>query len=252
MKTLIPSNIFAAIFAFLLSDDKKAGVTAKPSSLICTELEKGNADIAIIPSLDLMKHRNLFVSKSFAISFDGMLSNSYLYFKPNQNDFKSLYLRGDVSTNEVVLSKILFAEKYSSEIDIRLDTGKINTEENNYLICGDDNFGKSYLNNGISFSDDIADLINYPYTNYLLASRDESALHNFTEGLKGIDKLVEDKIGSFIEIMKINKEAEDLILENINSIYYELTENEIFGLNELLRLPYFHGIIEDVIEIKFI
>ena len=32
----------------------------------------------------------------------------------------------------------------------------------------------------------------------------------------------------------------------------EQSENEIEVINKLLKLPYFHGLIEDVVEVKFV
>ena len=42
------------------------------------------------------------------------------------------------------------------------------------------------------------------------------------------------------------------LIENFDSIYYELTDNELDGLNDMLRLPYYHGIIKEVVELNLI
>jgi predicted solute-binding protein len=252
MKLVIPSNIYSAFFALSLNDDQKAEVVSKPSSLITNELQTGNADIALIPSLDLIKHKELYISNKFGISFDGYLSNSYLYFKPNQNDFKSLLVRGDISTNEIILSKIIFAEMYDSQIEIKLDTTETNLDESNYLICGDDNFKAKFFNKGLSFSDEVAELLDFPYTHYLLASKDKTLLENFIKTLDSLDKRIEDNLGKYLQTMNYKTDVQEIIKANMNTVYYEITDNESEGLNELLRLPYFHGLIEEVVEIKFV
>ena len=252
MKIIIPSNIYSAIFALTLNDEQKSTVISKPSSLISKELETGHADIALIPSLDLINNREFFISRKFGISFDGYLSNSYLYFKPSQNDFKDLLVQGDVSANEIILSKIIFSEMYDSQVDIKLDTADVNMDASNYLICGDDNFKNIFFNKGLSFSDEVAELLDFPYTHYLLASKDKSLLEEFTETLENLDKRIEDNIGKYLQTLNHKSEVQDIIKENMNTVYYELTDNETEGLNELLRLPYFHGIMEEVVEIKFV
>ena len=252
MNIVIPSNIYSAIFALTLNDELKTSVSSKPSSLISKDLETGSADIALIPSLDLINNRELFVSSKFGISFDGYLSNSYLYFKPSQNDFKDLLVQGDVSSNEIILSKIIFSEMYDSQVEIKLDTTEINMEENNYLICGDDNFKNKFFNKGLSFSDEVAELLDFPYTHYLLASKDKSLLEEFTNTLENLDKRIEDNIDKDLQTLNHKSVVQNIIKENMNTVYYELTENETEGLNELLRLPYFHGIMEEVVEIKFV
>ncbi len=40
--------------------------------------------------------------------------------------------------------------------------------------------------------------------------------------------------------------------ENVNSIISRLTENERKALIDLIRLLYFTGVVEDMIEIKFV
>jgi predicted solute-binding protein len=252
MNIVIPSNIYSAIFALTFNDELKTSVSSKPSSLISKDLESGSADIALIPSLDLINNRELFVSSKFGISFDGYLSNSYLYFKPSQNDFKGLLVQGDVSSNEIILSKIIFSEMYDSQVEIKLDTEEINMEENNYLICGDDNFKNKFFNKGLSFSDEVAELLDFPYTHYLLASKDKSLLEEFTNTLENLDKRIEDNIEKYLQTLNHKSVVQTIIKENMNTVYYELTENETEGLNELLRLPYFHGIMEEVVEIKFV
>ncbi|MBL1212030.1 MAG: hypothetical protein HND52_01615 [Ignavibacteriae bacterium] len=252
MKLVIPQNIYSAFFALSLDDKQKENVISKPSSLITKSIQSGEADIALIPSLDLINNRELFVSQKIAISFDGFLSNAYLYFKPNQNDFKNLFLQGDVSANEVILSKIIFSEMYDSQVEIKLDTEETKLEKFNYLICGDENYNKKLMNKGLSFADEIAEYLDFPYTNYLLAAKNENALTEFTQSLTDLDKKVEDNIGNYLDKMQYQKELTETLKANINSVYFELTDNEIDGLNELLRLPFFHGIIEEVVEINYV
>lgn len=252
MKFLIPSNLFTAIFALNLPQAYKETIETKPASIIVNDIENGSAELGLIPSLDLINHKDLFVSKNVAISFDGDISNSYLYFKPNQNNFSTIKLQGDVTSNEVILSKILFKERFGSEVEIVLDTDDIEIKKNNYLLCGNINFEKKYFNKGVSFSDQVAEMINYPYSQYLLVSKNEDILKQINSELKDFDKVIEDNIEDNLSKIRFDKDIQSFIIEEFNSVYYEMTQNEVDGLLDLLKQPYFYGMIEEIPELKLI
>jgi hypothetical protein len=183
MRILIPQNVYSAIFAMTLPDEMKKFVEVKPSSVICTELEKDANAVGLMPSLDLYKHKELFVSSKLGISFDGVLSNTYIYFEPEQLDFTDLFLRGDVSTNEIILSKIMFSEKYSRDVNVVLDTKEIDFANNNYIIAGNENLEYNPIDKGMSFADQIASMIDYPYVNFVVASQKEGNIIELDETL---------------------------------------------------------------------
>ena len=252
MKLVIPQNIFSALFTFALSDDIKSETVVKPSSLITAELKNGNADIALIPSLDLNKHNDLFISGKYAISFDGMLSNSYLYFKPNQNSFNEIFLRGDVCSNEIILSKIFFTEQFNSDLTIHLDTNLLELSEKNYLIAGNDNLNDELFTKGISFADEVAGMIDFPYVNYVLASIDEEPIKELHKVLGSLEEKIESKLEPMLSKLSLGESISSHIDENFGSVYFDLTDNEITGLEELLRLPYYKGVFEELFELKLV
>lgn len=253
MKFITPKNIFTSLLLTSLSNEMNLDVQFKEASLISTELESNNDLLGIIPSCDLIKHQDLFVSRKIALSFDGILSNAYFYFTPNQNKFTDLYLSGDVSSNEIILSKILFKERYSSEIQLHLDTEKINRDEKNYLIIGDRNLGNGLYSGGLSYSDELSTMIFLPYVNFVIASKSKELIESFNNAIKNnVDDDVENSLKDYLDKSDLGIEIQNFISENFNSVYYEMTESEKEGLMELLQLPYFHGIYDDLFEVKFI
>ena len=252
MKVYLPKNIFSAVFVYGLSSKADENFIFEPSSVLSTKLDEDENAVGLIPSLDLIKHKNLFVSKNTGISFDGSLSNSFLYFVPKQQNFSDLFLKGDISLNEILLAKILFSEKYGTEIVITLDTKPSDFSSNNYLIAGNENFDSEKIDEGISFADEISDLIDYPYVNYLVASASETSLKQFTSNISQLDRKLEDSLSQILNSLKISDSHKKYITDNFNSIYFDLTDNELRGLEELLRLPYYKGIIEEVCELKLI
>ncbi|MFC2133265.1 hypothetical protein ACFLTH_01495 [Bacteroidota bacterium] len=252
MKLIIPRNIYSAIFALSLPDEMKESIMVESSSLIIRELKNGNADIGLIPSIDLLKHNDLFVSKKIGISFDGLLSNSYLHLIPETSTFSDVYLNGDVSLNEIVLTKIIFKERFKSEVTIHLDSNPLEFGKKNYLIVGKDNDSEENFDKGISFSDLIAEIIDRPYVNFVLVSPDKNKLKNFTEKMENWDKKIEDNLEDYLNNIDEREEVSEFIRLNFNSAYFEITENEMEGLNDLLKLPFYHGMIDEIVELKWI
>lgn len=252
MKIYVPANIYSALLGLYLPDELKNGVEILPSSMIAKKVMENEEGVGLIPSLDLLKLPDLKLSKKIALSFDGALSQSYFYFVPEQNKFDKILMRGDVSTNEIILSKILFNERYDLNPEVVLDTGDLDTNEHNYLISGQENNDLVVKHNGVSFADQIAEFIDYPYVNFVLASKDESAVEQVSNSLKDLDLKIEENIVTLLDKIQLPSELNKFMTENIDTVYYEMTENEVEGLHELLKLPFFHGIVDDMIELKFV
>ncbi len=249
MKIVFPNNIFAKALAASLPEDISSGIYYKESSLIVTELETGKADLAMLPSCDLLKREDLFISGKTALSLDGELSNSYFYFNTQQLD--EIHLRGDICSNDVILSKILFKEKYDSVPQIVLDTKPEFIDGRNYLIAGGENFTASKYEKGLSFADELSALLFMPYVNYVISSKSENFIQEFEKHTHEIDAKIEDNLESFLAGADLEPSVKGFFLENFNNVYFEMTDVEKDGLVELLKMPYFHGIIEELHELKF-
>ncbi len=250
MNILFPENIFSVLITSVLPENIKKEIKFTSSSVISNEIEAGKADAAIIPSCDLLKHPDFFISTKLAFSFDGQLSASYLYFVPGQNKLADLYLTGDVNSNDVILSKIVFNERYSSQVQIHLANEY--DDSKNFLIAGYKNFTDGKFTRGLSFADELSTMLFLPYVNFILVAKDESILKSLDNNFTGIDEQIEDNIENVIDSLQLDSIAKEFITQNFNSIYYEMTNDEVDSLTELIRLPYYHGITEDLIDLKFV
>ncbi|MCU7491601.1 MAG: hypothetical protein HF312_03515 [Ignavibacteria bacterium] len=252
MKLIFPKNIYTSMLREVLPRELKDNLTFREASVLSTELENGNADVALLPACDLIKHPHFLVSSRVAISFDGLLSNAFYYFVPEQNRFSDIFMHGDISTNEIILSKILFKEKYSADVQIHLETGKIDTSQKNYLIVGDDNLDHGRFNSGISLSDEVSEMLFMPYVNFVAAAKEASYLEELHHALHDTDVLIEDNLDKLLKNFEIDEPSKEVIKNNFNSVYFEMTNSETDALKELLQLPYFHGITDDMVELKFV
>jgi hypothetical protein len=236
----------------VLPESLKKDLAFREASILSTELENGNCDLAIVPSCDLLKHPHFWVSSKVAISFDGLLSNAFFYFMPEQNKFSDIFMKGDISTNEIILSKILFKEKYSTDVQIHLETGQVVPGLKNYLMVGDINLEQGRFNSGMSLSDEISEMLFMPYVNFVAVAKERSFLEELHEALKDTDVLIEDNLDKLLKTFEIDENSKETIKNNFNSVYFEMTDAEVEALKELLQLPYFHGITDDMVEVNFV
>jgi hypothetical protein len=91
-----------------------------------------------------------------------------------------------------------------------------------------------------------------PYVNYIFASNNKESLMELNGYMDNINDKIIKNAGPIIEKSQFDAISKKYIVDNINSVYYDITKNEINSLNELIKLLFFHGIIDDIFEIKFI
>ena len=143
MKLYLPDNVFARVFFEELVNEVKEKVNFLPSSILSKTLNDNKFSAALIPTLELITNKNLFVSRSVGISFEGPLSNSFIFYEPGLKEIEKIKLAGDISSMEVILTKIIFKELYNSDIEIAIQTKLDDKISGNYLIAGDENFNNA-------------------------------------------------------------------------------------------------------------
>ena len=117
------------MIALFLPEELRNNLSFQPASSISAALDMERNSIGLIPALDILNHRKLVVSSKYGISFEGSLCNTYIYFSENRS-VKSLNITGDVSSSEVILSRILFKEVYNLEVEAAL-SASLKKENNN-------------------------------------------------------------------------------------------------------------------------
>ena len=250
-KIFLPQNIFSRILLSEIEDNSLLDVQFIPSSLIAKRISKEESAVGLIPTMDLISNKDLYVSSEIGISFDAMLSNAYIHFKEEQETINELFMKGDISTNEVILSKILFKEFYDVDIKPTLLNKVIKDFDDNILIAGDENFERELFLNGLSFSEEIIELIDAPYVNFVLASASEALLNEFNNNYKqdfkkrhseNFKNLFPDFPESSLEFLSVN----------IQHLVFDFDEQDKEGINLLLQMPYYHGLIKEMIDVKFV
>jgi hypothetical protein len=252
MKLILPDNIFSRLFANNLPEEIKGKAVYLPAPAIPSELKKDPLAAGLITPMDILNIPEVFISSKAGISFEGALSNSYIYFQPEQKDFKSLSLFGDVTSLEIILSKIFFKENYNTDIEVELLSSFTKAEGKNILVTGDLNFVSMNFNTGLSFAEEMTDLLSLPFVNFILASFSTDILEDMHSAVSGISTKIYDMIEKDYKDEHIPLEAKLFIKENAPSLIYEFEAQDIDDIHQLVRLPYFYGIVSDIIEPKFV
>lgn len=250
-KFYLPKNIFSQILISEIEDQSDLEIEFFPAALIVKEISKHKDSLGLIPSLDLITNKDLFISSEIGISFNALLSNSYIHFKEEQETIDELFLKGDVSSNEVILSKILFKEFYDVEIKTTLLNKEVSDFNDNLLIIGDENYEKELFLNGLSFAEEIIELISAPYINFVLASASDEAIKEFNS--RHNNSFKNGHAENFEKLFPTFPQTSlDFLSVNIQHLVFDFEEQDREGITQLLQMPYYHGMIKDIIDVKFV
>jgi hypothetical protein len=121
----------------------------------------------------------------------------------------------------------------------------------NTLIVGDENYEKELFLNGLSFAEEIIELLDAPYVNFALSSSSDILLKDFADKYR--DNLLQGHTHDYEKLLdKVTRTSLDFISVNIQHIVFDLEDQDLEGIKSLLQLPYYHGIIKDIIDVKFV
>jgi hypothetical protein len=252
MKILLPDNIFTRILSPVFTEKDIIKLRYFPSGLLSKKtLEIKNA-IGLIPTMDLLNHKELFISHSLGVSFDESIGNSYIYFDQKEKLVDEIVLGGDVSTNEAILTKILFSENYGIDVHLSIEKTNGGSSSKNHILVGDRNFIEDKIDSGLSFTEEMIELTSAPYVNFVFASESDNELKKF-----------HSKYGEIIselnptEVFENNNEgftllSKNYLVENLQHVVFNFDEQDLEGMKQLLHLPYYRGIITDLIDVKFV
>ena len=126
--------------------------------------------------MDIIDNREFFISKEKTVTFDDELSNTYIYYSQNKVFDKEIIISGDLSKNDIILSKIVFEEILNEKVNISVSKETKFDLSKNIVLVGEDNFLKSDFKKGISLELQIIDILELPYVNFSFASLNKESI----------------------------------------------------------------------------
>lgn len=252
MQIFLPENVFSKILRTSIKDIESPNLNFLPAALLSQVISENQDAVALIPTLDLINHTDFYVSRKVGITFDESISNSYIYFKRGEDAIREIILAGDVSSNEGILTKILFAEIYGVDVDLIFEKINGSSSSKSRILVGDRNFFEGNLSSAISFTEEIIELISAPYVNFVFASKSAAKLKELHS--KYFELIASINPSEKFEEIKENYsiDIQNYLIENLQHMMFNFDEQDIEGIKLLLQLPYFHGIIKDIVDVKFV
>jgi len=249
MDLFLPNNVFTRLINRRLQG---INVYFVPAAMVAKKIRETSGSAGFIPTSDLITNRELFVSQSNGISFEGNLCNAYIYYLSKDSALKEMNILGDISTLEILLSKIFLKEMYNADIEVKIWRENNGRNKGNFIVVGDENFKDDKFVDGISFSEEIIETLNLPFVNYVVASTEADVIKQVNEHLKGVSNFIYDKIEENDFGKDLSGTSKNYIIENIPSFILDFEENDIEGIKQLIQLLYFHRIIDDIFDINFV
>ena len=250
MKIFFPDNVFSKILFNNLPEEGKNLISFKESAALSMEVRKDSSSIALMPVSDIITNKEFFVSSSLGISFEESLCNSYIYYNSEEEIINEFKLAGDISTVEAIIGLIFFKENYDLDFKMNIALNDDELKTSNHILTGNKNFIDEKYEKGISFAEEIIELISAPFVNYVLASGDDKNLKKysdkFSEAMKDLNRQDIKIPGSYSD------ETKSYITENLPTVIYNLDKQDKEGIRQVVSLPFYHGIIKDMIDIKFV
>ena len=84
-KILLPQNVFSRIFLSELNINENYDVEYNSSSLIAKKLVLEENSVGLIPTLDLLSFKDLYVSTKIGISFNALQIHTFILKKGRRN-----------------------------------------------------------------------------------------------------------------------------------------------------------------------
>jgi hypothetical protein len=138
------------------------------------------------------------------------------------------------------------------EIEVKILTDESKISCKNLLIAGDNNFLLQRYEAGISFAEEFVEAFSVPFVNYVFASKDKSSVEFINEQLEGKSSVIYSDVENENTEGNLTGELKTYIKDNISSCVIDFDDQDIEGINYITRLPYFYGMIKDIIEVNYV
>lgn len=245
----IPDNILANLFIAAFPENTFKDVKRIKSPELLTSLITGKCDFALIPTMELIKKPELVVSGNFGISLDGEISNSFYYFKSGQKSVNEIYLEGDISYQDVMLTKLIFKEIYGISPELKINTTGALPGENR-VISGDENYRDDLLFDGLNMTGEVIEFLGYPFVNYVLTAKTEEKMSELEMSVSGKIREIYDILEDFQFPAIFSEQVIEYFDDMKNHIAFSFYEHHQEAIDNLIGFPFLLGMTEDVPDYK--
>lgn len=217
-----------------LSDNPIFTTVRDSSTQLAIKLRQKELDGAFLSPIEYAKDYAMYriIPKVAAVS-EGESNSVILLFRENLRKIGTVAVNPG-SSSEIVLASIIMAEKYDLRVQLVPFDGSIDralTKADAYLASGDAAIDLRDRANKLDLVDEWSDITGLPFVHGIWVSRENA--------------LTPDELKIIIET------GEQRTANNPQEFWYDLSDEASTALTEFFRMAYYHGILDDIPDVKF-
>ncbi|MBI1803612.1 MAG: hypothetical protein HY033_10820 [Ignavibacteriae bacterium] len=211
---------------------------------LALKLRERHLDAAFLSPIDYARDYAMYsIIPRVGVASQGDSETAYVIFKESLRTLRSLAVN-PASTSEIVLAHLVFVEKYGSVPTIVPFAGTIDQglEKADAVLCvGDEVRARRNDPHKLDLVEEWDDMTELPFVHGIWVTR-ETALSPF-------------ELTAIIDSARLGKANLDQVsneVDYLNQFQYDMDDHAQEGLLEFLRMAYYHGILPDVPDIRYL
>lgn len=253
MNLFLPDNFIGYVLEHALPDGLFKTVSYMRSGDIAGHAGNNSDDVFLAPVLDLADNNEIYVSGKSAAIIDMNISTGFMYYSGKATDeLKRAGIAGDICKQDIILAKLLFNELYGSDPELKIVKADNWGDLDALLLFGNENFSNDRFTEGVSWSDEVIELLDSSFVQYVFASGNTDSLKLLNTYSDYIDENALKIKLSFLKERKYGRESQKFIYDSLNYLNFKMTPDDLDSLTNLVRLPFLAGIYKDVRELRVI
>jgi len=218
-------------------------------------LMSNERNVAFVPPIDFAQNSSgMILYPGIGVASSGESSVARLYLRRNLPLIRTLAV-GNVSTTDVVLSRIVLGEKYDSEPAIIPVIGSIDemlVKADCALVSGNSLLTVNSNHPFIDIVDEWNDITELPFVHTICIARSEIFSKNISALLLASQEAGRNSLESIAQ--ETSAEAKlpaDLLQNYLSHFFYGFDDLSKTSLDEFFRMAFYYGMLPDIPEINF-
>jgi len=209
---------------------------------------------AFVPPVDFAQNSSgMVLYPNIGVSSIGYSNVARLYLRKNIPIIRSMAV-GNVSTTDVVLTRIVLGEKYDSEPAIVPVIGSVDAmlaKADCALISGDSLLTLQSEHPFIDVVDEWSDITELPFVHTICITRSDTFSNDINTLLTASQELGKNSIESIAnELAAETNQSADLLQNYLSHFSYGFDELSKASLEEFFRMAFYYGMLSDVPELN--
>jgi predicted solute-binding protein len=247
----VPHHVYTHPLWWLLKDHSGFQIQPDDPAHLAIQLRRQHLHGALLSPIDYARDYAVYrIIPHVAVSSRGKSNTILLTFAKGLRSIRTIAVH-PASASEIVLTHVVLAEKYDIHptfVPIASDTPQPQTDAR--LFVGDPISFRD-VTDAIDIVDEWTDMSNLPYVHSLWVSRPDALTASEIAAIVDAGKTGG---ASFMDVISRSLTAQAIPAgsyeEFFSSFAYSLDEEEVSGLTEFLRMAYYHGILNDIADVK--